>query len=84
MAGKSVSCSKRLAYNLKYVNIGDGDQFKPDFLKISPNNRMPAIVDDGPMGGGAPISIFESGAILENWVPPGTLGITIIDEPDVP
>jgi GSH-dependent disulfide-bond oxidoreductase len=54
-----------IPYNLKYVNIGAGDQFKPDFLKISPNNRMPAIVDDGPMGGGAPISIFESGAILE-------------------
>jgi GST-like protein len=54
-----------IQYNLKYVNIGAGDQFKPDFLKISPNNRMPAIVDDEPMGGGPPISIFESGAILE-------------------
>jgi GST-like protein len=54
-----------IPYNVKYVNIGAGDQFKPDFLKISPNNRMPAIVDDEPMGGGAPISIFESGAILE-------------------
>ncbi len=52
-------------YSVKYVNIGAGDQFKPDFLKISPNNRMPAIVDHEPMGGGAPISIFESGAILE-------------------
>jgi GSH-dependent disulfide-bond oxidoreductase len=50
-------------YNVVPVNIGKGDQFKPDFLKISPNNRMPAIVDsDGP--GGKPISIFESGAIL--------------------
>ena len=45
------------------VNIGAGDQFKPEFLKISPNNRMPAMTDpDGP--GGKPISIFESGAIL--------------------
>ena len=52
-------------YNVKYVNIGSAEQFKPDFLKISPNNRMPAIVDPEPLGGGAPISIFESGAILE-------------------
>jgi GSH-dependent disulfide-bond oxidoreductase len=53
-----------LPYTLHLVNIGAGDQFKPDFLKISPNNRMPAIVDpDGPDG--APISIFESGAILQ-------------------
>jgi GSH-dependent disulfide-bond oxidoreductase len=54
-----------LPYNIKYVNIGVGEQFKPDFRKISPNNRMPAIVDHEPLGGGAPISIFESGAILE-------------------
>ncbi len=52
-------------YAIKYVNIGAGEQFKPDFLKISPNNRMPAIVDHEPLGGGALISIFESGAILE-------------------
>lgn len=53
-----------LPYNLHMVNIGAGDQFKPDFLKIAPNNRMPAIVDpDGPDR--APISIFESGAILQ-------------------
>ena len=53
-----------LAYRIKPVDIGKGDQFKPAFLKISPNNRMPAIVDpDGP--GGKPISVFESGAILQ-------------------
>ena len=52
-----------LKYNVVPVNIGAGDQFKPEFLKISPNNRMPAITDpDGP--GGNPISIFESGAIM--------------------
>ncbi|MFN4011409.1 glutathione binding-like protein [Pannonibacter sp.] len=51
-------------YDLKLVNIGKGDQFKPDFLAIAPNNRMPAIVDpEGPDG--APISVFESGAILQ-------------------
>jgi len=53
-----------LPYTLHLIDIGAGDQFKPDFLKISPNNRMPAIVDpNGPDG--APISIFESGAILQ-------------------
>lgn len=53
-----------LPYEVKYVNIMKGDQFAPDFLKISPNNRMPAIVDpSGPDG--EPISIFESGAILQ-------------------
>ncbi|MEW6257719.1 MAG: glutathione S-transferase N-terminal domain-containing protein [Pseudomonadota bacterium] len=53
-----------LPYTIKLVNIGKGDQFKPEFLAISPNNKMPAIVDpDGP--GGAPISVFESGAILQ-------------------
>ncbi|WP_106755288.1 glutathione binding-like protein [Pannonibacter carbonis] len=51
-------------YDLKLVNIGKGDQFKPEFLAIAPNNRMPAIVDpEGPDG--APISVFESGAILQ-------------------
>jgi GST-like protein len=53
-----------LPYRVIPVNIGAGDQFKPDFLAISPNNKMPAITDpDGP--GGSPISIFESGAILQ-------------------
>jgi GST-like protein len=52
-----------LPYNVHPIDIGAGDQFKPEFLKISPNNKMPAIVDpDGPDG--QPISIFESGAIL--------------------
>jgi GSH-dependent disulfide-bond oxidoreductase len=52
-------------YNLHLVNIGKGEQFEPSFLKIAPNNRMPAIIDPEPLGGGAPISIFESGAIME-------------------
>lgn len=53
-----------LPYEVIPVNIGKGEQFKPDFLAISPNNKIPAIVDpDGP--GGAPISVFESGAILQ-------------------
>jgi GSH-dependent disulfide-bond oxidoreductase len=51
-------------YEVKYVNIGKGEQFEPGFLAIAPNNRMPAIIDpEGP--GGAPVSVFESGAILQ-------------------
>ena len=52
-------------YNLIPVDIGGGDQFRPEFLRISPNNRMPAIIDHDPDDGGEPIAIFESGAILE-------------------
>lgn len=52
-------------YTLNPINLGNGDQFHPDFLKISPNNRMPAIIDQAPVDGGAPISVFESGAILK-------------------
>lgn len=61
----TIACEEMgLPYELRAVNIGRGDQFKPEFLAISPNNRMPAIVDpDGPDG--SPISIFESGAILQ-------------------
>jgi GST-like protein len=53
-----------LDYEIHPVNIGAGDQFNPEFLKFSPNNRMPAIIDRAPADGGAPISVFESGAIL--------------------
>jgi GST-like protein len=51
-------------YRISPVNIGEGEQFRPEFLAISPNNRMPAIVDDAPRDGGEPLSVFESGAIL--------------------
>ena len=53
-----------LDYRIIPVNIGKGEQFAPDFLAIAPNNRIPAIVDHDPTGGGAPVSLFESGAIL--------------------
>jgi len=53
-----------MPYTIVPCNIGKGDQFKDEFLKIGPNNRMPAMVDDEPTGGGAPISVFESGAIM--------------------
>ena len=53
-----------LPYSLVPVNIGKGEQFTPEFLAISPNNRMPAIVDNAPTGGGDPVAVFESGACL--------------------
>lgn len=53
-----------LPYEVRWVNIGKGDQFKPEFLAISPNNRIPAIVDHAPADGGEPVSVFETGAIL--------------------
>ena len=53
-----------LPYTIKPVNIGQGEQFTPEFLAISPNNRIPALVDHEPPGGGAPFSTFETGAML--------------------
>lgn len=53
-----------LPYRIVPINIGKGEQFAESFLEISPNNRIPAIIDNEPADGGAPISIFESGAIL--------------------
>jgi GST-like protein len=53
-----------LPYRIVPVNIGAGEQFEPAFLEIAPNNRIPAIVDDEPADGGAPVAMFESGAIL--------------------
>ena len=55
----------KLAYRVKPINIGRGEQFDPEFLTIVPNNRIPAIVDHSPKDGGQPLSMFESGAILE-------------------
>jgi len=54
-----------IPYNVHYVNIMAGEQFEPEFLNISPNNRIPAIVDLDPKDGGDPISVFETGAIME-------------------
>ncbi len=54
----------RLPYQLIRVDISKGEQFKPEFLTISPNNKIPAIVDQQPTDGGAPVALFESGAIL--------------------
>jgi GSH-dependent disulfide-bond oxidoreductase len=54
----------KMPYTLHGINIGKGDQFNPEFLKFSPNNRMPAIIDHAPTDGKNPISVFESGAIL--------------------
>src|SRR5271165_845719 len=72
-----------MPYRLVPVDIGKGEQFRPDFLAISPNNRMPAIVDHSPLDGGAPISVFESGAILlylaqkiEQFIPASVRGST--------
>lgn len=53
-----------MPYRLHRIDLSQGDQFKPEFLAISPNNKIPAIVDSQPVDGGAPIGIFESGAIL--------------------
>ena len=53
-----------MPYRIVPCRIGKGDQFTDEFLKISPNNRMPALVDDDPEGGGPPITVFESGAMM--------------------
>ena len=54
-----------MPYQVVAVDIGAGEQFKPEFLRICPNNRMPAIIDHAPLGGGSPLPLFESGAIVE-------------------
>ena len=70
-----------LPYRMVPVNIGKGEQFAADFLAISPNNRMPAVVDHAPSGGGAAVALFESGAILQyladktgRFIPPDLRG----------
>ncbi len=76
-----------LAYTIHPVDIGAGDQFRPDYLVISPNNKMPAIVDQAPADGGLPISVFESGAILQylgdksgRFYPRDTRGRAAVDQ----
>src|SRR5215468_5743363 len=54
----------QLDYTIKPIHIGRGEQFSPEFLKISPNNRIPALVDHAPLDGNGPLPVFESGAIL--------------------
>src|SRR5690606_132131 len=76
-----------LPYKIHPVNIGKGEQFSPEFLKIAPNNRIPAIVDTQPGDGEKPISIFESGAILwylaektKKFVPSDARGKVMVSE----
>ncbi len=76
-----------LDYTIKPVDIGNGDQFKPAFLALSPNNRMPAIVDHAPVYGGEAISVFESGAILlylanktKRFIPQDLRGRIVVNE----
>jgi GSH-dependent disulfide-bond oxidoreductase len=60
-----------LPYNTKFIDVWKGEQFTPDFIKINPNSKIPAIVDhDGP--GGKPYTVFESGAITSRCLPPRT------------
>ena len=53
-----------LDYTIRSVKLSAGEQFRPEFLAISPNNKIPAIVDHDPVGGGEPLALFESGAIM--------------------
>ncbi len=76
-----------LDFTIKPVDIGKGEQFEPAFLAISPNNKMPAIVDHAPGDGGAPISVFESGAILlylanktQRFIPQNLRGRLVVEE----
>jgi GST-like protein len=76
-----------LAYRIHPINIGKGEQFAPEFLKISPNNRIPAIVDNNPADAGGSLSLFESGAILlylaektGQFIPPDARGRAKVTE----